>query len=115
MKSPPPNTTDTATATKAIALFYDGENAPTLTAKGDLDIAEEIIRIARDNDVPIFENKELVGLLSTLELGEEIPELLYLAIAEIIVFAYKVRAYVAAKKEGRPFDWDNAFYPDDPG
>ncbi|PCJ21957.1 MAG: flagellar biosynthesis protein FlhB [Gammaproteobacteria bacterium] len=95
-------------APKAIALFYDGNNAPTLTAKGDLDVAEEIIRIAKENDVPIFENKELISLLSTLELGDEIPELLYLAIAEVIVFAYKVRAYVAAQESGQPFDWDQA-------
>ena len=98
---------------KAIALFYDGENAPTLTAKGDQELADEIIRVARENNVPIFENKELLTLLSSLELGEEIPELLYLAIAEIIVFAYKVRAYVAATQSGQPFDWDQALNPND--
>lgn len=94
---------------KAVALVYDGESAPTLSAKGDWQVAEEIIRIAQENDVPIFENEELVELLSNLELGDEIPEVLYLAIAEIIVFAYKVRAFVAAKENGYDFDWDNCF------
>lgn len=103
----------TSSPSKAIALFYDGENAPTLTAKGELEIAEEIIRIAKENEVPIFENQELVTLLANLELGDEIPELLYLAIAEIIVFAYKVRAYVAAKQSGSPFDWDDSLSPNE--
>ena len=100
-------------APQAVALFYDGEIAPTVTAKGDLALAEEIIRVAKENDVPIFENKELASLLSNLELGDEIPELLYLAIAEIIVFAYKVRAYATATQEGSHFDWDDGLNPND--
>ena len=78
----------------AVALKYDGENAPKVTAKGSQDIAEQIIQLAKKHNVPLSENKELVTLLSTLELGEEIPEVLYLAVAEIIAFAYMLKGKV---------------------
>ena len=78
----------------AVALKYDGENAPRVTAKGSEELAEQIIALAREHNVPLTENKELVTLLSTLELGEEIPEMLYLAVAEIIAFAYMLKGKV---------------------
>jgi len=78
----------------AVALSYDGENAPKVTAKGYDDIAQQIIELAQKHNVPLSENKELVSLLATLELGEEIPEALYLAIAEIIAFAYMLKGKV---------------------
>ncbi|UVL00145.1 EscU/YscU/HrcU family type III secretion system export apparatus switch protein [Pseudomonas sp. B21-048] len=76
---------------QAIALKYDGSHAPTLTAKGDEELAEEILRIARDYEVPIYENAELVKLLARMELGESIPEELYRTIAEIIAFAWNLK------------------------
>lgn len=78
----------------AVALQYDGENAPKVTAKGRDEIAEQIIELAKKHNVPFTENKELVSLLSTLELGDEIPEMLYLAVAEIIAFAYMMKGKV---------------------
>ena len=78
----------------AVALKYDGENAPIVTAKGSEDLAQQIIELARKHHVPLSENKELVSLLSTLELGEEIPEILYLAVAEVIAFAYMLKGKV---------------------
>ncbi len=76
---------------QAIALKYDGNHAPTLTAKGDEELAEEILRIARDCEVPIYENAELVRLLARMELGDSIPEELYRTIAEIIAFAWNLK------------------------
>ena len=73
---------------QAIALSYDGLNAPSLTAKGDDQLAEAILAIARKYEVPIYENAELVRLLARLELGDAIPEALYRTIAEIIAFAW---------------------------
>lgn len=73
---------------QAIALTYDGLNAPTLTAKGDEELAQAILAIAREHGLPIYENAELVKLLARLELGEAIPEALYVCIAEIIAFAW---------------------------
>ncbi|WP_338920039.1 EscU/YscU/HrcU family type III secretion system export apparatus switch protein [Pseudomonas silesiensis] len=79
------------TPRQAIALQYDGSHAPTLTAKGDDALAEAILKIARDYEVPIYENAELVKLLARMELGESIPEELYRTIAEIIAFAWNLR------------------------
>lgn len=76
---------------QAIALKYDGTHAPTLTAKGDEALAEEILRIARDCEVPIYENAELVSLLARMELGDSIAQELYLTIAEIIAFAWNLK------------------------
>lgn len=76
---------------QAIALSYDGSNAPTLTAKADDELAEQILAIAREHGVPIYENAELVKLLARLELGDEIPEALYRTIAEIIAFAWYLK------------------------
>jgi len=76
---------------QAIALKYDGSHAPTLTAKGDDELAEAILKIARDYEVPIYENAELVKLLARMELGDSIPEELYRTIAEIIAFAWKLK------------------------
>lgn len=73
---------------KAVALFYDGEAAPTVTAKGTGDQAEAIMQLAREHGVPLFDNPGLVELLTTLELGDSIPRELYVAIAHIIAFAY---------------------------
>ncbi|NYH07344.1 EscU/YscU/HrcU family type III secretion system export apparatus switch protein [Pseudomonas moraviensis] len=82
---------DTTAPRQAIALKYDGSHAPTLTAKGDEALAEEILRIARDCEVPIYENAELVKLLARMELGDSIPEELYRTIAEIIAFAWNLK------------------------
>ncbi len=76
---------------QAIALTYDGQQAPTLTAKGDDELAEAILAVAREYEVPIYENAELVKLLARLELGDSIPETLYRTIAEIIAFAWNLK------------------------
>src|SRR5574344_1594335 len=79
---------------QAIALKYDGDNAPTVTAKGDDELADAILAIARQNDVPIYENADLIRLLARLELGDAIPESLYRTIAEIIAFAWHLKSKV---------------------
>jgi len=76
---------------QAVALSYDGQQAPTLSAKGDDELADAILALAREHEVPIYENPELVRLLARLELGEQIPEALYLTIAEVIAFAWQLR------------------------
>ena len=76
--------------TKAVALFYDGVNAPQITAKGAGKLAEEIIALAQEHGVPLCDNPTLVDLLVNLELGDEVPEALYVAVAYIIAFAYQL-------------------------
>lgn len=83
--------TDKQPPRQAIALSYDGINAPSLTAKGDDELAEAILAIAREHEVPIYENADLVRLLAKLELSDEIPEALYRTIAEIIAFAWYLK------------------------
>jgi flagellar biosynthesis protein len=75
---------------KAIALKYDGESAPVITATGEGEIAKEIIRIAKECNVPLREDLVLADILSELDLGDEIPPLLYRVIAEVIAYAYIV-------------------------
>lgn len=74
----------------AVALKYDQEKntAPIVTAKGARLTADQILKIAEEHDLPIYKNPELVKMLSQIPLGDEIPENLYVAVAEVIAFAY---------------------------
>ena len=78
----------------AVALQYDGERAPRVTAKGRDTVAEQIIRLAQRHGVPMQENEALASVLAGVELGDEIPEALYLAVAQIIAFAYHLSGKV---------------------
>ncbi len=81
--------TESVSHRRSVALKYDGEGAPKVTAKGRGVIAEEIQSIAKKHGIPIKEDKELVELLSQVELNEEIPEQLYQAVIQVLLFAYK--------------------------
>lgn len=74
----------------AIALEYDGKQAPLVTAKGHDEIAAQILRLAHEAKVPIQKDNELALVLDQLDLGEHIPETLYQVIAEILTFAYRL-------------------------
>jgi len=100
---------------RAIALEYDGEGAPRISALGADSLAEQIITLAREHGVPMMENAELAGLLAQLDLGDEVPEALYRCVAQIIAFAYRLRGRVpagfadatdwSASAEEPPCDW----------
>ena len=72
----------------AVALEYDGKNTPTVCAQGIGEVAQQIIEIARQNGVLIQQDNELVEILAQLDIGDQIPENLYRAVAEVIAFAY---------------------------
>lgn len=72
----------------AIALRYDGQNAPRITAKGSGHVADRILGLADEHGIPRQEDPDLASLLSQIPLGDEIPEALYRAVAEVIAFAY---------------------------
>lgn len=78
------------TADKAVALSYDGQSAPKLSAKGDDELAQAIIQLALQHEIPIYENASLLSWLSQLDLGDEIPESMYQVIAEILAFVYQL-------------------------
>lgn len=71
----------------AVAVSYDQEemNVPRVTAKGTDSIAKEIIKIAQENGIPVMRNVPLAQALFRVEEGNEIPEELYHAIAELII------------------------------
>ncbi|BAM47647.1 EscU/YscU/HrcU family type III secretion system export apparatus switch protein [Amphibacillus xylanus] len=77
---------------KAVALQYDKEktNAPIVTAKGQGYIADEILKRAKDANIPIQEDKSLIELLANLNLYDRIPEELYQAVAEVFAYIYRI-------------------------
>ena len=79
----------------AIALKYDGRGAPRISAKGRGEVAERIIALAQENDIPLYEDLQLAALLAQLELDTEIPRALYVAVAEVIAFAYRISGHEA--------------------
>jgi flagellar biosynthetic protein FlhB len=77
----------------AVAIKYDKDKtkAPTVVAKGMRVHAEKIKEIAKHYGVPILRNVPLAQALNKLDIGEEIPEDLYEAVAEVLSFVYKIR------------------------
>lgn len=88
----------------AVAIKYDEREmmAPQVVAKGQRQFAELIKQIAEEENVPIIQNPPLAWTLIELEIGDEIPEEIYTAVAEILVMVYKM------KREGEPTDRDYA-------
>ena len=75
---------------KAVALQYDitKDNAPKITAKGKGETASNIIKIAKENKIPIKKDEDLIELLSQIDIDKEIPGSMYKAVAEIFSFIY---------------------------
>lgn len=72
---------------KAAAISYtEQDNAPRVTGAGQGYMAEKIIRAAKENNVPIIRNDELIEKLILIDAGDEIPSELYQAVAEILAF-----------------------------
>ncbi len=81
---------------KVAALKYrqGADSAPQVVAKGRGLIAEKILALARERGIPIREDRNMVEILSTLNLYEEIPPDLYKAVAELLAFIYKLDSKV---------------------
>jgi len=77
---------------KAAAIRYDTEleKVPRLVAKGQGVIADKIIAKAKEHDIDIHEDKDLVEALSTLDLFDEIPEELYKVVAHLLAELYRI-------------------------
>jgi flagellar biosynthesis protein len=76
--------------TLAITLEYTADAAPKVTAKGVGHIAEQILALAKEHNIPIKQDAQLSEMLSQVELNQEIPPILYEAIAQVLVFAYQL-------------------------
>jgi flagellar biosynthesis protein len=74
----------------AAAIRYDAarDDAPKLTAKGKGHVADRIIELARQHDIPVRSDKALIQILSQLDIDRHIPPELYKAVAEILAFVY---------------------------
>ena len=82
----------------AVALKYDtaAMNAPKVLAKGAGKVAEKIRDLATRNNIPIMEQKELAqSLYKLVEIGQEIPPVLYQAVAEVLAYVYKLKGKLA--------------------
>ena len=76
----------------AVAVKYDPDmNAPKVLAKGAGEVAKKIRDLATEHDIPILEKKELArNLYKLVEIGQEIPAVLYQAVAEVLAYIYKL-------------------------
>ena len=85
---------------EAIALGYElgKDSAPRVLATGKGVIAEKIIQKAKDHNIPIKKDEELIKILSLLEIDEVIPLEAYSAVAEILSAIYKYNNNMRAKK-----------------
>jgi len=76
---------------RAAAVRYrSGDVSPELVASGRDHVADAILRAAADAGVPVREDTALVQALETLELGQHVPAELYAAVAEALVWAYRL-------------------------
>ncbi len=75
----------------AVALQYerDVSSAPIVSAKGKGYIAQQIIDLARANNIEIREDKDLATMLEKLDINTPIPLEAYAAVAEILAYVYK--------------------------
>jgi flagellar biosynthesis protein len=97
----PPSSADTDSAEPtrpvAVALRYDGasDDAPRVVAKGEGQVAEQIIAIARERGIEIREDADLVSLLAAVRLDSPIPIEAYVAVAQILSYIYRRRGQAA--------------------
>jgi len=76
---------------QAAALSYDNKQyAPIVKAKGQGFVAEDIIKKAKQHNIPILEDPSLVEVLGQIDMNRAIPPELYQAVAEVFAFIYKV-------------------------
>ena len=88
---------------KAAAIKYKAgsDSAPKVVAKGGGGVAERIIAVAKENDIPIHEDRDLMEILSTLELEQEIPPELYRMVAELLAFIYRTNHLAGGPLHGQ--------------
>lgn len=75
----------------AVALEYS-ENLPKVIASARGYLAEKLLDIANMNNITIYEDRDMAEILSKFETGTEIPENLFIAVAEILAYCYKVNS-----------------------
>jgi flagellar biosynthesis protein len=66
--------------------------APTISAAGQGELAERIIALAKEHNIPIRRDPDLVALLAQLDVGQVIPPELYTLVAEVLAFVYRLKS-----------------------
>jgi flagellar biosynthesis protein len=104
----PPSSRSTADASagaasetrRAVALSYDADHqdAPVVPAVGQGTVAEEIIRRAREAGVPVTEDRQLAAVLSQIDVGQMIPPELYVVIAEVLAYVYRLDERIGRRR-----------------
>jgi flagellar biosynthesis protein len=76
----------------AVALAYHPgvDNAPKVVASGSGRVAEQIVALAHEHDIPLYDDPALAAALSTVDLGQEIPQELYMVVAQVLRYIYRV-------------------------
>ncbi len=83
----------------AVALEYiPGETAPQIVATGKGHVADKMIEVAKETDVPVHKDEKLAGTLSKLEIGDYIPQELYGVVAEILVMVDRAESKMPKKR-----------------
>ncbi|MEE8300355.1 MAG: EscU/YscU/HrcU family type III secretion system export apparatus switch protein [Desulfatiglandales bacterium] len=79
---------------RATALKYQpkSDNAPKVIAKGKGKVAEKIIEIAKEHNIYIHNDPDLIEVLYQLDLNEDIPSELYVVVAELLAFVYSLNS-----------------------
>lgn len=73
---------------RVTALRYEGTGSPKVVASGQGHVAERILAAAEAAGVPVREDPQLAAALEGLDLGQEVPEELWVAVAEVLAWAY---------------------------
>ncbi len=87
---------------QALALFYDGGQAPVISDQRSGEAAQKLIEQALELGIPIYENPQLLEQLSELQMGQQVPPELYQLIAEILAFAFFIQGKAPANYQ--PYD-----------
>jgi flagellar biosynthesis protein len=79
-------------AKSAVSLRYDSltSKAPKVTAKGKGQVAENIIALAHEHNIPVQQDPDLIEVLSQVDVDQEIPPAVYQVVAELLAFVYKM-------------------------
>ncbi|KAB2953613.1 flagellar biosynthesis protein FlhS [Heliorestis acidaminivorans] len=100
------------TGPSAAAIRYDEANdAPTVIAQGKGHLAQKIIDMAKEKNIPLQEDPLLIENLIDMDLGDNIPPQLYLVIAEILLMLEEMESDMKSDNELKPISTTREFNP----
>lgn len=73
---------------RVATLKYKGRKTPIISALGENETAQAMLDLARENNVPVYQDEDLVNILSRLEVGQAIPPELFEWVASVLAFSF---------------------------